>query len=71
MWRVHFLQLYRSIDTLHDKLLEESIVVAAVCVLFLWHVRSALVAIIALPVTSILSFSSKWWLRPLEQHVVF
>ena len=37
----------RAIDNLGYKLLEEFIVVALVCALFLWHVRSALVAIIA------------------------
>lgn len=39
----------RAIDNLSGKLLEEFIVVAVVCALFLWHVRSALVAIISLP----------------------
>ena len=39
----------RAIDNLTTKLIEEFIVVAAVCVIFLWHLRSALVAIIALP----------------------
>src|SRR5712691_557599 len=34
----------RSISTLREKLIEESIVVALVCLVFLWHVRSALVA---------------------------
>ncbi|STE87742.1 cation efflux system protein [Escherichia coli] len=38
----------RAIDNLSGKLLEEFIVVAVVCALFLWHVRSALVAIISL-----------------------
>ena len=33
----------RAIDTLREKLIEESIVVALVCLVFLWHVRSALV----------------------------
>ncbi len=37
------------LTTLSYKLLEEFIVVALVCALFLWHVRSALVAIISLP----------------------
>ncbi|PCO84652.1 efflux RND transporter permease subunit, partial [Escherichia coli] len=36
----------RAIDNLSHKLLGEFIVVALVCALFLWHVRSALVAII-------------------------
>src|SRR5712675_1161476 len=46
----------RSISTLREKLLEESIVVALVCLVFLWHIRSALVAIITLPIAIILSF---------------
>lgn len=45
-----------SIATLRRKLIEESIVVAFVCIVFLWHVRSALVAIITLPIAIILSF---------------
>ena len=45
-----------AIATLREKLLEESIVVACVCLVFLWHVRSALVAIITLPVAILLSF---------------
>ncbi|MBP2159022.1 MULTISPECIES: efflux RND transporter permease subunit [Asticcacaulis] len=40
----------RAIDNLREKLIEEFIVVAVICALFLWHVRSALVAIITLPV---------------------
>src|SRR5216684_5307337 len=46
----------RSISTLREKLIEESIVVALVCLVFLWHVRSALVAIITLPIAILLSF---------------
>src|SRR5260370_23085183 len=46
----------RSIATLRDKLIEESIVVALVCLVFLWHIPSALVAIITLPIAIILSF---------------
>jgi copper/silver efflux system protein len=41
--------IYRAIDTLRRTLLEESLIVAIVCVIFLLHVRSALVAIITLP----------------------
>jgi copper/silver efflux system protein len=48
--------IYRAIDTLREKLVEESIVVALVCIVFLRHVRSALVAIITLPIAIILSF---------------
>jgi copper/silver efflux system protein len=54
--------IYRAIDTLREKLLEESLVVALVCVLFLWHVRSALVAIITLPVAIILAFVPMFWI---------
>jgi copper/silver efflux system protein len=39
----------RAIANLTEKLVEEFIVVALVCALFLWHVRSALVAILTLP----------------------
>ncbi len=45
-----------AIATLREKLIEESIVVALVCLVFLWHVRSALVAIITLPIAILLSF---------------
>src|SRR5882672_8152923 len=48
--------IVRSISTLREKLIEESIVVALVCVVFLWHIRSALVAIITLPIAILLSF---------------
>jgi len=51
-----------AIHTLRDKLIEESIVVALVCIVFLWHVRSALVAIITLPIAIILSFLPMMWL---------
>jgi Cu(I)/Ag(I) efflux system membrane protein CusA/SilA len=46
----------RAIDTLTDTLIEESIVVALVCLVFLFHFRSALVAIISIPVAILLSF---------------
>ena len=39
----------RAVDNLTEKLIEEFIVVAIVCALFLWHLRSALVAVISLP----------------------
>src|SRR6266496_3723065 len=53
----------RAIATLREKLIEESIVVALVCLVFLWHIRSALVAIITLPIAIILSFSPMWWMH--------
>ncbi|PIB92363.1 efflux RND transporter permease subunit [Caulobacter sp. FWC2] len=46
----------RAIDNLKSKLFEEFIVVALVCALFLWHLRSALVAIIALPLGVLTAF---------------
>jgi Cu(I)/Ag(I) efflux system membrane protein CusA/SilA len=42
--------ILRAIDTLKGTLIEESLIVALVCVVFLLHVRSALVAILMLPV---------------------
>ena len=48
--------ILRAIDTLKRTLLEESLIVAAVCVVFLLHVRSALVAILMLPVGVLISF---------------
>src|SRR6266436_4436865 len=53
----------RSIATLREKLIEECIVVALVCVVFLWHVRSAFVAIVTLPIAIILSFVPMWWMH--------
>jgi Cu(I)/Ag(I) efflux system membrane protein CusA/SilA len=52
----------RSIATLREKLIEESIVVALVCIIFLWHFRSALVAIITLPIAILLAFLPMHWL---------
>ena len=46
----------RAIDTLKEKLLEESIVVALVILVFLLHLRSSLVAIITLPLGVLLAF---------------
>jgi Cu(I)/Ag(I) efflux system membrane protein CusA/SilA len=48
--------IHRAIDTLKRTLLEESVIVALVCVVFLLHVRSALVAIIMLPVGVLIAF---------------
>ena len=46
----------RAVDNLSYKLLEEFGVVALVCILFLFHVRSSLVAIISLPVGILVAF---------------
>lgn len=46
----------RAVDNLAHKLVEEFIVVGLVCLLFLWHLRSAMVAIVALPLGILVSF---------------
>ncbi len=46
----------RAVDTLEEKLLEESIVVAVVTALFLFHLPSAFVAIFTLPVAILIAF---------------
>lgn len=46
----------RAIENLRGKLLEESMIVALVCVIFLFHARSALVAILTLPVGILMAF---------------
>ncbi len=46
----------RAIATLKTTLIEESLIVALVCIVFLLHVRSALVAIIMLPVGILMAF---------------
>ncbi len=48
--------IYRAIDTLKRTLIEESFIVAIVCVVFLLHVRSALVAIITLPLGVLIAY---------------
>jgi Cu(I)/Ag(I) efflux system membrane protein CusA/SilA len=48
--------IHRAIETLRGKLLEESLIVALVCLAFLVHARSALVAILTLPVGILLAF---------------
>ena len=46
----------RAVANLTEKLVEEFIVVALVCAFFLWHLRSALVAIISLPLGVMIAF---------------
>jgi copper/silver efflux system protein len=50
--------IYAAIDTLKRTLFEESVVVALVCIVFLLHVRSALVAILMLPVGVLMAFGA-------------
>ena len=54
--------IYRAVDTLKRTLLEESAIVALVCVIFLLHARSALVAIITLPLGVLIAYICMWLL---------
>ncbi len=51
----------RAVANLRDKLIEEFIVVSLICMLFLLHARSALVAIVALPVGILMAFIAMRW----------
>ena len=48
--------IHRAIATLRTTLIEESLIVALVCLVFLFHARSALVAIVMLPVGVLIAF---------------
>jgi copper/silver efflux system protein len=48
--------IYRAIDTLKHTLIEEILIIALVCLLFLMHARSALVAILMLPVGILMAY---------------
>ena len=48
--------IYRAIDTLKHTLIEESLIIALVCLVFLLHARSALVAIIMLPIGVLMAY---------------
>ncbi|ODR96540.1 cation transporter [Methyloceanibacter stevinii] len=52
--------IYRAIDTLKRTLIEESLIVAVVCVIFLMHARSALVAVITLPLGVLMAYICMW-----------
>ncbi len=51
----------RAVKNLWTKLLEEFAVVALVCIIFLFHIRSSLVAIISLPVGILTAFIVMYW----------
>jgi len=51
----------RAVDNLSAKLIEESIVVSVICILFLLHVRSALVAVVSLPIGILMAFIFMRW----------
>ena len=50
--------IHRSIDTLKDEIIKLAIAVSVVCIIFLFHLPSALVVILTLPVAIIISFIS-------------
>ena len=54
--------ILRAIDTLKEKLFEEILVVALIIIIFLLHFRSALVAIITLPVGILIAFTAMYLL---------
>ncbi len=51
----------RAVENLRFKLLEEFLVVALVCAIFLFHLRSALVAVVALPIGVLAAFIVMHW----------
>ena len=51
----------RAVDNLRSKLIEEFLVVALVCAIFLFHLRSALVAVVALPIGVLAAFVVMHW----------
>ena len=55
--------ILRSIATLKEKLLEEMIIVSIVSLIFLFHVRSALVAILTLPIAILAMFITMHYLN--------
>ncbi|MFH1026128.1 MAG: efflux RND transporter permease subunit, partial [Nitrospirota bacterium] len=54
--------IHRSIDTLKDEILKLSLAVSVVCIVFLFHLPSALVVILTLPVAIIISFICMYYL---------
>jgi Cu(I)/Ag(I) efflux system membrane protein CusA/SilA len=53
--------IHKSVATLRDRLIEEFIVVTLVCALFLFHIRSAFVAIVSLPLGILAAFTVMNW----------
>ena len=54
--------IHRAVKFLKEKLLEESVIVALVCLVFLMHIRSAFVAILTLPLGILMAMTAmNWW----------
>ena len=54
--------IHRAVNLLQDTLIEEGLIVAGVILIFLLHVRSALVPVLVIPVAVLLSFIPMWYL---------
>jgi len=54
--------IHRSINTLKDEIIKLSVAVSAVCIVFLFHLPSALVVIVTLPVAIIISFICMYYI---------
>jgi len=52
----------RSIDTLKHELVVEVIIVSAIILLFLWHIPSAIIPIVTIPVSVLLAFIPMYWM---------
>ncbi len=55
--------IYRSIETLRDEIIKLSVAVSIVCIVFLYHLPSAFVIILTLPVAIIISFICMYYLK--------
>lgn len=55
--------IHRSIDTLKEEIIKLSLAVSVVCIVFLFHLPSALVVILTLPVAIIISFICMYYLK--------
>jgi len=52
----------RAIETLKTTLIEELIIVSLIIMIFLWHIPSAIVPIVTIPITIIISFIPMYWM---------
>ena len=49
-------------ETLKEKLIEETLIVSLVCIAFLFHFRSAFVAIVTLPIAILMSIVTMYYM---------
>jgi copper/silver efflux system protein len=54
--------IHRSVDTLRDEVIKLGIAVSVVCIIFLFHLPSALVVILTLPIAILISFICMYYL---------